>query len=253
MIAVITERAPQLFDHELGDGTRFRCTESFWSLRTGTRTAQKHPANWKDIVEAAFLREASCIRDYNIPAALRVNTDQTQSVYAPGTKTTWNEKGVKQVDISGKDDKRAFTLVPSISASGEVLPMQAIYKGYTTQSCPSPHTPAYIEAQKLGFSLEPSGTETYWSTLETMKNLVNKIIAPYFEASKAKLGMSEEEKKHQHSIWKIDCWSVHRSDEFLTWMKRHHPNIIILFVPGNCTSVFQPLDHQAVRPSRSRC
>ncbi|KAJ6602305.1 hypothetical protein B0H10DRAFT_2230189 [Mycena sp. CBHHK59/15] len=41
-------------------------------------------------------------------------------------------------------------------------------------------------------------------------------------------------------IWKINCWSVHKSKEFLVWMK--HPNIIVLFVPGGCTGIWQPLD-----------
>jgi hypothetical protein len=42
----------------------------------------------------------------------------------------------------------------------------------------------------------------------------------------------------QVSIWLIDCWSVHKSKEFRTWMKKNHPNIILLFVPGGCTSLF---------------
>jgi hypothetical protein len=35
----------------------------------------------------------------------------------------------------------------------------------------------------------------------------------------------------QCSIWMIDCWSVHKSEEFQGWMKQMHTNIIILFVP----------------------
>ncbi|KAJ6548035.1 hypothetical protein B0H10DRAFT_1851675 [Mycena sp. CBHHK59/15] len=46
----------------------------------------------------------------------------------------------------------------------------------------------------------------------------------------------------QVSIWKIDCWSVHKSKEFLAWMKKNHPNIIVLFVPGSCTGIWQPLE-----------
>ncbi|THU79608.1 hypothetical protein K435DRAFT_697428 [Dendrothele bispora CBS 962.96] len=252
MIGIITKTAPELFDIELGDGTKFRCSETFvrrylrnhlkWSLRTGTRAAQKLPPNYEELLKEAFLREALFIRNYNIPAALRVNTDQTQSVYAPSTKMTWNQSGVKQVDISGHDEKRAFTLVPSISASGEVLPMQAIYKGGTAQSCPNAQTPAFKEAKRLGFLLEPSKMDTYWSNIDTMKNLVSKIIAPYFERTKKQLDLSDAQQKSQYSMWKIDCWSVHRSEEFLTWMKENHPQIIILFVPGSCTGVFQPLD-----------
>ncbi|THU92546.1 hypothetical protein K435DRAFT_671948 [Dendrothele bispora CBS 962.96] len=73
-----------------------------------------------------------------------------------------------------------------------------------------------------------------------MKSLVNEIIAPYFEQKKRELGIECPEE--QRSIWKIDCWSVHKSEGFLGWMKKTHPNIILIFVPSNCTSVFQPLD-----------
>ncbi|KAJ3984384.1 hypothetical protein F5890DRAFT_1397726, partial [Lentinula detonsa] len=204
-----------------------------WSFRTATRAAQKLPENVDEILEEAFLREAYCICNYNIPAELRVNTDQTQTIYQPGTNVTWNQKGDRQVPAVGIDDKRAFTLVPSISASGELLPFQAIFQGSTAASCPSKKSPFYKEAMELGFRLEPSKTDTYWSTMDTMKSLVNDIIAPYFEREKADLGI--ESPSEQYSIWKIDCWSVHKSKEFLSWMKEAHPTIIVVFIPGNCT------------------
>jgi hypothetical protein len=71
-----------------------------------------------------------------------------------------------------------------------------------------------------------------------MHQLVDNIIAPYFEATKRELGLPPS----QMSIWKIDCWSVHKSKEFLAWMKEHHPTITILFIPGGCTGLWQPLD-----------
>ena len=43
-------------------------------------------------------------------------------------------------------------------------------------------------------------------------------------------------------------WSVHRSEEFRGWMKTNHPNIILDFVPGGCTSVHQPCDVGIQRP-----
>ncbi|KAJ6631902.1 hypothetical protein B0H10DRAFT_1770637, partial [Mycena sp. CBHHK59/15] len=46
----------------------------------------------------------------------------------------------------------------------------------------------------------------------------------------------------QVSIWKIDCWLVHKSKEFLAWMEKNHPNIIVLFVPSGCPGIWQPLD-----------
>jgi hypothetical protein len=65
-----------------------------------------------------------------------------------------------------------------------------------------------------------------------MHQLVNEIIAPYFESKKKELGLDPS----QFSIWKVDCWSIHKSKEFLDWMKGYHPRIIVLFVPGGCTA-----------------
>jgi hypothetical protein len=89
----------------------------------------------------------------------------------------------------GMDEKQAFTLVPSISASGELLPIQTIFHGQTTTSCPSPRAHHYTEADQRGFKFEPLLTHTYWSTQATMKSLVNDMIAPYFDAKKTELGL----------------------------------------------------------------
>ncbi|KAJ7604624.1 hypothetical protein B0H17DRAFT_1120943 [Mycena rosella] len=217
MISHIEEDAPELFHHARADGSTFRCSESFvrrylrntlgWSERRATKAAQKLPANHEKVLEEAFFREAHVIRDYAVPAALRVNTDQTQLVYQQGSGSIWNQRGAKQVATVGQEEKRAFTLVPSISASGVLLPMQAVFNGRTMVSCPSPSS-------------------------------ARMVIAPYFERVKKELGLPES----QMSIWKIDCWSVHKSKEFMAWMKLHHPRIIVIFVPGGCTGLWQPLD-----------
>lgn len=247
MVACIEREAPLLFQHTFKDGSQFRCSERFvrlylhtlgWSERCATRAAQKLPTNYEARLDESFLRQACIICDYGIPAELRVNTDQTQTHYQMGGKRTWNKSGEKQVMTMGMDEKRAFTLVPSISASGEVLPMQAIFQGKTDNSCPSKTARRYDEATDNQFVFEPSLTGTYWSTQATMQRLVDLIIAPYFERKKADLLLPPS----QCSMWLIDCWSVHRSAEFLGWMRTTHPNIIVTFVPGNCTGVWQPLD-----------
>lgn len=40
----------------------------------------------------------------------------------------------------------------------------------------------------------------------------------------------------------LDAWSVHRSQEFRTWMARNHPLMHLVFVPANCTSHLQVAD-----------
>ncbi|KAE9389604.1 hypothetical protein BT96DRAFT_960005 [Gymnopus androsaceus JB14] len=188
-------------------------------------SSQKLPKNINEILEEAYLCEAYCIHNYNIHEKL---------LYVQGANMTWHPKGDKQVPAAGRDNKWVFTLVSLISASGELLPFQAIFQGSTEYSCPSKDAPGYNKAKKLGFRLEPSKSDMYWSTFETMKLLVNDIIAPYFESKKVELGIKDPDS--QYSIWKIDCWLVHKLKAFLEWMKVTHPNIIVIFIPGNCTA-----------------
>jgi hypothetical protein len=230
------------------DGSCFRCSDSFlrnwlhetmnWSERKATRAAHKLPEDWEDICEKSFLRLAHDIKEEDIPAALYVNTDQTQAVYAQGSNLTWTQTGSKQVSVVGEDEKRAFTAVVSISNSGELLPFQAIYMGKSVRSCPEKSAKNYNATQAANFQYEYSNTGTYWSTQKTMQDLVDTIIEPYFSEQKAKLGLPETQK----AIWQIDAWSVHRSQEFRDWMKTNHPNIILHYVPAGCTGIFQACD-----------
>lgn len=160
-----------------------------WSEHCATRAAQKLPANYELILFNAFLHQASVICDHAIPAQLRVNTDQTQTHYQMGGKWTWNKKGEKQIATMGMDEKHVFTLVPLISASGELLLMQTIFFSQTISSCPSKEAHCYSEAENLGFKFEPLWLHTYWSTQATMQLFVNNIITPYFDRQKEKLGL----------------------------------------------------------------
>ncbi|KAJ7360930.1 hypothetical protein DFH08DRAFT_633482, partial [Mycena albidolilacea] len=55
IIATITDEAPELFEHKFKDGSHFRVSDSFckkfldktlaWSIRKGTKAAQKLPAD----------------------------------------------------------------------------------------------------------------------------------------------------------------------------------------------------------------
>jgi hypothetical protein len=142
------------------------------------------------------------------------------------------------VSVIGGDEKRAFTVMVTITSAGFMLPFQAIYMGKSPRSCPKLDSPMHKEAVAAGFKFELSGTQTYWSNQDTMKTFVNDILAPYFNDMKAKLGRPSA----QRTLWMIDVWSVHRSREFLDWMYNTHPTILIDFVPGGCTGVAQPCD-----------
>ncbi|QRW11986.1 DDE superfamily endonuclease [Ceratobasidium sp. AG-Ba] len=71
-----------------------------------------------------------------------------------------------------------------------------------------------------------------------MKAWVDSVLDPYIQGECQRLGLPSSQK----AILTLDCWSVHRGKDFREWMKRCHPSIILLFVPGSCTSVAQPCD-----------
>ncbi|KAF8877792.1 hypothetical protein BD779DRAFT_1410588, partial [Infundibulicybe gibba] len=202
-----------------------------WSLQRATQAAQKLPTDWENLCEKSFFRKVYAIKEEDIPSSLFVNSDQTQVVYAPGGAMTWTETGAKQAPVVGKEEKRAFTAMVSVSCSGILLPIQAIYVGKTNRAVPSSDAEKYTEAAIAGFLFEPSGTSTYWSNQHTMRSFVDKILAPYFQAEKEKLGLPETQK----SLWSIDLYSVHRSKELRTWINKHHPSIILDYIPGGCT------------------
>ena len=138
----------------------------------------------------------------------------------------------------GKDEKRAFTLMVGISMSGEVLPFQAVYAGKTKGSLPTSSAFNYTKAtEELKFRFESSGNDTYWSTMATMQSYVTNILVPYFESHLKQLDLP-----NQICIWQIDCWSVHQSLEFRSWMRKSYPWIRIHYIPANCTGLFQPCD-----------
>jgi hypothetical protein len=248
MIAQLEFSAPLIFKTPSPDGTLFRCSEDFvrkflkrsmgWTIRRSTRAGGKIPSDSGVILRKAFLRMAYSVKTENIHSALMVNSDQTQLTLAQGCHLTYAPIGSKQVTTVGSEEKRAITVLVSLTNDGNLLPFQTIYKGSTVTSLPSKKAPGYTESVNTGFLMEPSKTATYWSTQATMKSFVTNILVPYFQRTKERLGLPED----QRSIWQIDCWSVHRSDEFLNWMGKNHESIIVDFVPARITGLFQPCD-----------
>jgi hypothetical protein len=55
----------------------------------------------------------------------------------------------------------------------------------------------------------------------------------------------------QRMILFIDCWSVHKSEEFRCWMVDVHPFIKLLYVAAGCTSKGQPADVIQQKPLKA--
>jgi len=255
MIGILEVQVPEIFAQRLGnDGRTFRCSEAFvgrfvkrqlgWSKWKGTQAGQKLPTDAPDQMKNHAFRLAVDIRDHSIPACCSANGDQTGYTYGQPGVSTYDPIGTNQVTIVGKEDKRAFTIMAGISMSGEVLPFQIMYAGMTSTSLPDINNPGSEfkvmndEAKRLGFRFEFTRTPgKHWSNINTMKSYVRNVLSVYFNEKQTLL-----ERKDQVCLWTIDCWSVHRSQEFRDWMRDNYPWILLRYVPGGCTGVLQPCD-----------
>jgi hypothetical protein len=221
----------------------FRQKELCWVMRKPTKAAQKLPLNADEQILMAFFRQALTCRDAAIRhPCFKVNMDQTQVTLLMGAGLTFERIGAKQVPAVGLEDKRAFTLVVAVSASGDLLPFQSIYQGKTALSVPSKNSLGHAEAIAKGFYFDPSGTDTYWANIETMKRWTELILIPYWMEKKAELGIAQQE-----CILQLDAWKVHTT-VFKEWITSTYPWITLDFVPGGCTGVAQPCDVGIQRP-----
>ncbi|KAG9086375.1 hypothetical protein FRC06_003131 [Ceratobasidium sp. 370] len=249
-LAFIQTDAPELF-HD----PRFKCSESFirhllhnelnWSWHATMQAAQKLPSNWEDQCVELAHRLTWNIMLHNIPPELVINADQTGVSYLGTGHKTWELKGVSQVPGFGQDKKRQFTLMVAVMAAGQILPFQAIYKGTTKNSLPSERAQATCKSAGFVFT---SGGHKHWSNLKSMQEWVIEDVVVFANKEHRRLGLPPTQK----IILIIDCWSVHRGAPFRNWMKEKFPWIILLFIPGGCTSVAQPCDTRVNRVLKHR-
>ncbi len=94
-----------------------------------------------------------------------------------------------------------------------------------------------------GFHFTAATSETsprsHFSTLKTMKEWIAAIMQPYVISI---IEANPDLPKDQKSVLFINIYPVHKSEAFTTHVYTEYPCVIIIFVPGNCTGIFQPAD-----------
>lgn len=99
------------------------------------------------------------------------------------------------------------------------------------------------DTESLGFHFTPTNSlknsTSHFSTLQTMKDWIDKVYVPYTNSIIQKCGLKPADQK---SILLLDAYPVHIGVEFWTWVQTLHLNIFLLYVPANCTGQFQPAD-----------
>jgi hypothetical protein len=175
--------------------------------------------------------------------------DQTAVLLQHAQKYTYHSKKEKQVPVAGLEEKRQITAVVASTLSGELLPMQLIFKGQDRnknqrKAVPKLDSETSRFVKKEGWRM--AQTPNHWSNFDSMLDYIHEIIAPFFSRRGEELGVKEP-----HCVLLIDCWSVHKSADFLQWLGRAYPRFHPVFVPANCTSKGQPADIMLQRPLKA--
>ena len=103
--------------------------------RKGTKAVKTLPSDF-EIIKCEFVKKVEkVVSEFSIPDSLVINWDQNGCQLVLRGEWTMEEKGSKQVSITGIDDKCQITLL-GITKSGTLLPPQLIYAGKTERCLP---------------------------------------------------------------------------------------------------------------------
>ena len=168
-----------------------------------------------------------------IPKELIVNWDQTGVSIIPTGNWTMEKEGASRVSIAHADDQRQLTAVLAVTAAGEYLAPQLLYKGKTTKCHPQTSFPD-------GWDIWHS--ENHWSNEETMERYIKKIVIPFIAHKKGTLKL---EAKHP-TLAIFDGFKGQMTDNIRSLLAAY--NIVAVQLPPNCTDKLQPLDLSVNKP-----
>ncbi len=80
-----------------------------------------------------------------------------------------------------------------------------------------------------------------------MQRWITKVLLPHTE----RMIELHQLDANAHILRQLDCWAVHKSEEYRSWLQQEHPRIHLVFVPANCTSKLQLADVSLQRPFKS--
>ena len=205
--------------------------------RKATKAEKKLPDNFQEVKDG-FLPHTKCaVQVHCIPHDLIVNVDEMGLPIVPVCSYTLEVCGEKHVPVTANDDKRQITAAVGCPVSGKLLPPQLLYEGKTDRCHPS-----------ISFSTDWDffHTEINWSNSASVIRYIDNVFRPHFDKQKELLNLPGEQK----SLLIFNVFRAHRTDDVLSHLEGN--NILVIFVPANCTSELQPLDLAVNGPLKRR-
>ena len=148
------------------------------------------PANADEVCKRSFFCLVHLMKDYDIlgnvntlmPLSLRpsfylisllqlvIGMDQLGNYVWADTKTTFDQKGKRQINITVLDKKHAYTLLVATTPAGDALPFQQVWSGATMRSLPKATAEGMSEACKLSIHFAFAQSEKKTQSLQHIEN-----------------------------------------------------------------------------------
>jgi hypothetical protein len=158
-----------------------------------------------------------------------INADETSWPVVFANRKTWHKATAEKTehsDVVVKVDanvKSAFTVMASITANGETLPLYMLAKGKT----------AVCEKQLEAINENVIfHSQSGWMTIDVMEK--------YFEFLRQTMTDTFKIAPRQKLLLVLDVYAAHRNAELVKLAGQH--NIELLFIPAGMTGELQPLD-----------
>ena len=188
----------------------------------------------------------------------------------------------KEKKMQGLNDKRQATATIGLSANADLLPAQLIVAGEphcigalpvldgvrylpatggkvvpSTGKCDGDTgaiptairaraVPLPLPAQWIGHAVQ---TLDHWSNIPTTYAILEHIIVPWLSKMKARMGLPQT----QTCILVVDMWygwckqdKNKKYTKFQDYVYKHYPWLKLVYVPGACTDLVQPVDRGMV-------
>ena len=229
-----------------------QCVSCGLAMRMVTKPSGSLPRDWRKKMRRFILQLAYLVIKYRLTEEDVYNMDQTAqqfNAHACGGKTR-AKKGAKQVAVHGADDKRQVTVVPIISANGDKLPLQIIFKGTEGWTRTGKRQMRSIPDYKTGFrNLNEkwrgtiyAQTKNGWANEDTNIDLIEKVLIPHVRQNKEKRIASGKKDVPAKFILILDCWPSQRTNSFIQRARSLSKDLILLYLPPKLTGELQPLD-----------
>ena len=220
---------------------RFYNRHNLSSRVATTKMREELPAKYAEKLLDFKLILSLNIYDHNVPDALILGMDETNTMFVPQISRTRCAKGTRRVRLIGiGHDKAQVTVTPTINAEGDVVtPAQVIFGGKTKRCHPNAGKPPFPDGIYYDHS------ESHWQNPETMIRYITSVLVPYRIATIARLGLPVDQKM----ILILDLHYSHKDKVVLAFMVECH--IIPVYIPAGCTDLHQVCDVVVNKPYKN--